>query len=379
MTNILKLPEFSWHLSFPYSMSIERDRPLQTFNNCWAVALASVIVDNLCISENIQPIYPSSIWLTALNNDFIGAIEKQKTMLNPGIINFGDFLNYLKSDCYVSLDSCFPEISTVNFLSAKDFAIRKVKGIIPENTEYDRNWSRGYYTKISTDIIPKCCKKCQKLLVDSKNIDKLMDNCDKIKEDCVNDEEYIFKIHISDVYSEKKVFKDDVFSKIDLHYLRKVQQFIKTKLCKGPILGIILSTPEYKSYARSYIENLDKNLSVFTQLLPRDVNYTYKFTHTITILGWGLDETSNKYFWWIRDPNVKSYLKIAFNDMNMIRNRSSIGPDMYFVYAEPKVLYCGIHIYAITPAPLDPKVKDTYIKNGLLTLIPKTVEEFDIM
>ena len=67
-TNYTKCNEFSWHLIIP--LGIETIRDTQYLPNCWAVAFASCIGDNFCIQENIKAIYPSSIWITTLINEF---------------------------------------------------------------------------------------------------------------------------------------------------------------------------------------------------------------------------------------------------------------------------------------------------------------------
>ena len=76
--------------------NIEKPR-LQYVGNCWAIALASLIGDKFSISNNIKPIYPSSIWITSMHRNICDKEDEKN--IEYKMIDMQHYLVYLKKKC----------------------------------------------------------------------------------------------------------------------------------------------------------------------------------------------------------------------------------------------------------------------------------------
>ena len=344
MTNIATAKEFSWHLAYPECIETIRDP--QVFPNCWAVSLASCIGDNFCITENIEPIYPSSIWITSLNNAFHENYGRPLVNLTTGGIMMGPkFLEFITKNCSISLERCYGGIKTLIAIDENEFL--KNGGGIPSD-------ERIYQTILTPDSFFKCCENC--LYWNKKT---MITDCSTKISSCRDKDEPNYKFKIELDHLDYYLFS---YYSMSTAIIKKEQNTIKRMLCDGPINSDFTATTEYFIYGAKQLNNT--TVEVFC---PKKVNALLP-NHTIEILGWGFE--SNIEFLYIKDSNFPSlFLKIAFATMENLDY--SIGPDFtkyqlasYFPWVF--VLY-GVHLYSIKPKALDKETKQKLIKNGLIT------------
>ena len=96
------------------------ERIPQFLPNCWANAMATCIGDNFCIAENLKAIYPSSIWITSLMNDFKKYKGLPLETIYDGFYIDREILKYFLKNYSISLESCHSQNAT----SAIDFTFQ---------------------------------------------------------------------------------------------------------------------------------------------------------------------------------------------------------------------------------------------------------------
>ena len=366
-TNYTKCNEFSWHLIIP--LGIETIRDTQYLSNCWAIAIASCIGDNFCIQENIQAIYPSSLWISSLLNDFLSFTGKPQTTLLVGLREpiTNKFIEYLTSRYFMVLESCLCK-TTINAIVYNDFINKN--GISNLNKYSFESWYRKIILTKSL-LFNECCDSC--LYKDPKS-DLIV--CDRTEygKYCnkKNDFEYKFKIFL-DNYS----FYTELYSALLLNevIIENTQIMMKQMLCSGTILAYIFNSKDYKIYKQDIIKNKYTKIPIFFQKNTEEID---KPDHIIEILGWGLE--SGVKFWYIKDSNCPNYfLKLPFAIMDNLK--MSIGPDFtikskHTLEAEATYL---VVFFTIKPKALDFETKkNLLIENKIQLLPPRYYSEFKL-
>ena len=288
----LKKPnEYSTFLQ--YKNNFEKPRN-QICGNCWAITLASIIGDKLCIKYNLSPIYPSSIWITTI------AAELSK---NP---KFPDF-NYISNgySCldvaeaminnpekfYVKLENCFNEKQTIIYYADENKVMYN---------EFRPNFQL-ICGKLDIKYLgnnPDCCLSSLRKNEDSYyckdfNIKDRLLNLAKIKVVKIN----IFKT----IYKYKSEYNEEE--------IIQIQNLLKYFIyCNKVAIVQIFSTYQYKLYKQFF--KYDEN-----KIFEQNENYDYTDSrHDIVIFGWGKEDVPPyREFWYVRDTNSIYYKKIAFS------------------------------------------------------------------
>ncbi len=278
--------EFSWHTDSIYKECIETDgRAIQALSNCWAISLASVIGDAYCIKNKLKAIYPSSMWITTLLNDYLYVPKPIAPKVDLSSLLKEDFLYFLQGK-YLKLEKCYPQNKTIDFFYGK---------------------------RLKNAELPKCCLDCiaTEFEKEKKDINKKY-SCRNDPEICSkNDIIYNFNIRIEKFYyknerinieKEKKNFKNNI---------NIIKHMIK---CHGTILTSIDYTDEYSLYKQNILREKMANNEIGTHNIPifePTIKGKIKDIHTISVVGWGKDGFGTD-FWWVRDPQLSFLLKITF-------------------------------------------------------------------
>ena len=339
-TNIPTPKEFSWHLARPEC--IETTRKEQYLPNCWAVSLASCIGDNFCLTENITAIYPSSIWITSLKNEYLRT-HKQPLQLKYTSTMTEEFIDFFANSYYIALERCYGGKTTYSIV-LNEFI---------DNGGYVNlfDFRKDVLETILTpELFPNCCENC----LDTDREYKSPKYFCSTTSECI-DEPDKFKIELTDdvLFFYRGCYKNSMSKAI----IKFTQNTIKNMLCSGPINSISFTvTKEYITYCQRQVNNTT------VEVFHAKIINAQKNNHAIEILGWGSE--SNVEFWYIKDSNFPSFfLKIAFTTMG--NRRGSIGPDLCkFILntTDYFVTYC----YSIKPKALDAETKQKLIKNGLI-------------
>ena len=365
MDNYEKRKEFSWHLICPDC--IETERIPQFLPNCWANAMATCIGDNFCIAENLKAIYPSSIWITSLQNDFNKFKGVPLDTMLTGFIITPERLKYFLKNYYISLESCHSTKTTYAIVRnsyEKIFA----KDVIKPTYNFRTIASQ---TILEKELFFPCCSNC---LYKNKtsNLISCLDKCEDEDEDL-----YKFKIFLDDsnFFHYREIYDSNIISET---LIKGVQMVMKTMLCSGPIMSPLVGNNNYLNYAKKILENIkthkDSKIPIFYQFEPTVSTYN----HIIEILGWGVESAwgSNEEFWYIKDSNFPSlFLKIPFTTKTNLK--FSIGPDL--IPGIDDVDSASLSwFFSIKTKALDTNSKRTLIENGLIKLSDnKTLDELN--
>ena len=286
-TNIPTPKEFSWHLARPEC--IETTRKEQYLPNCWAVSLASCIGDNFCLTENITAIYPSSIWITSLKNEYLKTYKHPLVNLEKNTNLSIEMLYFLKDNYSISLERC--EGKNTLFAIVKNEFIHN-KGDMKE-FDFEKNASQ---TILTSELFFECCENC----LDIDHTKHTISSCSTTKSGCTDKDEPIYKFKI-DLDRSVIIYHNSIFSLlIDEKKIKNTQNIMKNMLCSGPINSQFTVTEEYITYCRRQVNNT--TVELFCPLPT--INHTEP-NHSIEILGWGSE--SNVEFWYIKDSNFPSF------------------------------------------------------------------------
>ncbi len=296
----------------------------QSYKNCWANAIASLVGDTFCLENNLLPIIPSSIWITSMRKDACEYYNLPKCdfpTLNIGF-NTGLLIEYMKRNknkYYVKLERCFPELDTIQMIFEKE---NKYADYELDDSDIEDNLDKKMLMmKLNyfDNIYDNCCVKEDNIKGKRKRLDCILPKNEK------NELEMIFQLKIKNFYK----IDFDILSKENYTStkIKNIQNMIKQIIyCKKkPILTSILSTKEYSFN----LQNLKLNnyyYQIKTKVLSKAElsalglnNYT---KHAIIIYGWEKNKENNQEYWIVRDSNIYSFeysfYKIPFSTMDNI-------------------------------------------------------------
>jgi len=269
--------EFSWHTDSVYKECIETDgREIQALNNCWAISLASVIGDAYCIKNGLKAIYPSSMWITTLLNDYSYIPKPIAPKVDLSSLLKQDFLYFLQGK-YLKLEKCYPQNKTIEFF---------------------------YGERVKNSELPECCLDCISTEFKNKKY-----SC-RVKDELCNkdDEIFNFNIRIEKFHYKNERINIDVEKKNLKNHINIIKHMIK---CHGTILTSIDYTDEYSLYKQNILKSKMLNVGVDIPIFEPTNEGKMKVMHSISVVGWGKDGFGTD-FWWVRDPQVSFLLKITF-------------------------------------------------------------------
>lgn len=216
----------------------------QSFKNCWANSLASLIGDTFCLQNNLQPVIPSVIWITSMRKDACNYYKLQnceKLSLQSGFNTelMAKYMMENQDKYFVKLEKCFPELDTVQMIS-DDLGI----GYNSDSEEED---DRLYQVKLEYlgNVYSNCCIKEEIIDGKRKPLNCLIPNNEK------EELEMTFNLKIENFYKIEYDFSNK--ENYTAEKIKNLQNIIKTIIyCKRkPILTSILITEDRSQNLRN--------------------------------------------------------------------------------------------------------------------------------